>query len=128
MQRIPHFLLAIYGRTGYIPTDDRAIHVSTTNKFISALNIRPAGKHPLFSNGVCKWTGCEAHCADIGLFLKHVTTAHVLDDKSTAQTRVQMQIVSQLELQMEKGRLTYDHRDLYLNREDILLLGPYLKN
>ena len=80
-------------------------------KFIAALNTRPAGKHPLFSNGVCKWTGCEAHCADIGLFLKHVTTAHVLDDKSTAQTRVQMQIVSQLELQMEKGRFTYDkHR------------------
>ena len=62
------------------------------------------GKHPLFSNGVCKWTGCEAHCADIGQFLKHVTTAHVLDDKSTAQTRVQMQIVSQLELQLEKER------------------------
>ena len=62
------------------------------------------GKHPLFSNGVCKWTGCEAHCAEIGQFLKHVTTAHVLDDKSTAQTRVQMQIVSQLELQLEKER------------------------
>ena len=53
---------------------------------------------------MCKWTGCEAHCADIGQFLKHVTTAHVLDDKSTAQTRVQMQIVSQLELQLEKER------------------------
>ena len=27
---------------------------------------------------------------------------HVLDDKSTAQARVQMQIVSQLELQLQK--------------------------
>ena len=29
---------------------------------------------------------------------------HVLDDKSTAQARVQMQIVSQLELQLQKVR------------------------
>ncbi len=62
------------------------------------------GKHPLFSHGACKWTGCETHCDDIGQFLKHVTTEHVLDDKSTAQARVQMQIVSQLELQLQKER------------------------
>lgn len=34
---------------------------------------------------------------------------HVLDDKSTAQARVQMQIVSQLELQLQKvGTLLTD--------------------
>lgn len=34
---------------------------------------------------------------------------HVLDDKSTAQARVQMQIVSQLELQLQKvGTLITD--------------------
>ena len=34
---------------------------------------------------------------------------HVLDDKSTAQARVQMQIVSQLELQLQKvGTLQTD--------------------
>ena len=35
-------------------------------------------------------------------FLKHVGTEHVLDDKSTAQARVQMQIVAQLEHSLQK--------------------------
>ena len=34
----------------------------------------------------------------------HLNTEHVLDDRSTAQTRVQMQVVSQLELQLQKER------------------------
>ena len=34
--------------------------------------------------------------------LKHVGTEHVLDDKSTAQARVQMQIVAQLEHSLQK--------------------------
>ena len=32
---------------------------------------------------------------------------HVLDDKSTAQARVQMQIVSQLELQLQKVEINF---------------------
>jgi forkhead box protein P len=35
---------------------------------------------------------------------KSSSVEHVLDDKSTAQARVQMQIVSQLELQLQKVR------------------------
>ena len=51
--------------------------------------------------------GCEAHFNEMVGFLKHVGSEHVLDDKSTAQARVQMQIVAQLEhsLQKEKERL-----------------------
>ena len=36
-------------------------------------------------------------------FLKHVGTEHILDDKSTAQARVQMQIVAQLEHSLQKA-------------------------
>ena len=57
----------------------------------------------------CKWTGCDARCDDGTEFQKHMGVEHVLDDKSTAQARVQMQIVSQLELQLQKvGTLQTD--------------------
>lgn len=38
------------------------------------------------------------------VFCRHLNSEHILDDKSTAQCRVQMQVVQQLELQV-KGRL-----------------------
>ncbi|XP_021940551.1 forkhead box protein P1 isoform X11 [Zootermopsis nevadensis] len=60
--------------------------------------------HPLYGHGVCKWPGCEAICDDFQSFLKHLNTEHTLDDRSTAQARVQMQVVSQLELQLQKER------------------------
>lgn len=37
---------------------------------------------------------------------RHLNTEHTLDDRSTAQTRVQMQVVSQLEIQLQKERDT----------------------
>ncbi|XP_060515836.1 forkhead box protein P1 isoform X2 [Cylas formicarius] len=60
--------------------------------------------HHLYGHGVCKWPGCEAICEDIQAFIKHLNTEHILDDRSTAQARVQMQVVSQLELQLQKER------------------------
>ena len=61
------------------------------------------------TSGLCKWTGCDARCDDGTEFQKHMGAEHVLDDKSTAQARVQMQIVSQLELQLQKvGTLQTD--------------------
>ncbi|XP_026472380.1 forkhead box protein P1 [Ctenocephalides felis] len=60
--------------------------------------------HPLFGHGVCKWPGCEVICDDPQAFIKHLNTEHNLDDRSTAQARVQMQVVSQLELQLQKER------------------------
>lgn len=61
-----------------------------------------SGTHPLYGHGECKWPGCEALCEDIGLFLKHLNSEHALDDRSTAQCRVQMQVVQQLEIQLAK--------------------------
>ncbi|XP_030624080.1 forkhead box protein P1a [Chanos chanos] len=60
--------------------------------------------HPLYAHGVCKWPGCEAVFGDFQSFLKHLNTEHALDDKSTAQCRVQMQVVQQLELQLAKDK------------------------
>nr|XP_033773670.1 forkhead box protein P4 [Geotrypetes seraphini] len=58
--------------------------------------------HPLFGHGECKWPGCEALCEDMAQFIKHLNTDHALDDRSTAQCRVQMQVVQQLEIQLAK--------------------------
>ncbi|XP_075690151.1 forkhead box protein P1 isoform X2 [Rhinoderma darwinii] len=60
--------------------------------------------HPLYGHGVCKWPGCEAICDDFPSFLKHLNNEHALDDRSTAQCRVQMQVVQQLELQLSKDK------------------------
>uniref|UniRef100_A0A674N1F3 Forkhead box P1b n=1 Tax=Takifugu rubripes TaxID=31033 RepID=A0A674N1F3_TAKRU len=60
--------------------------------------------HPLYSHGVCKWPGCEAVFDDFHSFLKHLNNEHALDDRSTAQCRVQMQVVQQLELQLAKDK------------------------
>uniref|UniRef100_A0A8D0H7D5 Forkhead box P1 n=1 Tax=Sphenodon punctatus TaxID=8508 RepID=A0A8D0H7D5_SPHPU len=60
--------------------------------------------HPLYGHGVCKWPGCEAVCDDFQSFLKHLNSEHALDDRSTAQCRVQMQVVQQLELQLAKDK------------------------
>ncbi|XP_074538293.1 forkhead box protein P1-like isoform X2 [Halichoeres trimaculatus] len=60
--------------------------------------------HPLYGNGMCKWPGCETVFGDFQAFLKHLNSEHILDDKSTAQCRVQMQVVQQLELQLKKDK------------------------
>ncbi|RVE71565.1 hypothetical protein OJAV_G00052860 [Oryzias javanicus] len=59
----------------------------------------------LFSNGVCNWPGCESVCRNFNQFIEHMSSEHALDDRSTAQCRVQMQVVQQLELQLSKERL-----------------------
>ncbi|CAH0562352.1 unnamed protein product [Brassicogethes aeneus] len=64
----------------------------------------PDRVHHLYGHGVCKWPGCETICDDLSTFVKHLNTEHNLDDRSTAQARVQMQVVSQLELQLQKER------------------------
>ena len=47
--------------------------------------------HPLFSHGMCRWTGCElAGFKNLESFKDHLSKDHVLDERSTAQTRVQV--------------------------------------
>uniref|UniRef100_A0A665VZF0 Forkhead box P4 n=1 Tax=Echeneis naucrates TaxID=173247 RepID=A0A665VZF0_ECHNA len=66
-----------------------------------------AGSHPLYGHGECKWPGCEALCEDMGQFIKHLNNEHALDDRSTAQCRVQMQVVQQLEIQVSCNVLAH---------------------
>ncbi|TNN63294.1 Forkhead box protein P4 [Liparis tanakae] len=67
---------------------------------ISSHHEEHASSHPLYGHGECKWPGCEALCEDMGQFIKHLNNEHALDDRSTAQCRVQMQVVQQLEIQV----------------------------
>uniref|UniRef100_A0A8C7N205 Forkhead box P4 n=1 Tax=Oncorhynchus kisutch TaxID=8019 RepID=A0A8C7N205_ONCKI len=69
---------------------------------LPSLHEEHAGSHPLYGHGECKWPGCEALCDDMGQFIKHLNNEHALDDRSTAQCRVQMQVVQQLEIQLSK--------------------------
>ena len=50
---------------------------------------------------------------------RHLNTEHTLDDRSTAQARVQMQVVSQLELQLakERDRLQAMMQHLHMNKQ-----------
>ncbi|CAL1541876.1 unnamed protein product [Lymnaea stagnalis] len=56
--------------------------------------------HPLYINRCCKWPNCEAHIEEFSGFIKHLNTEHQLDDRSTAQSRVQSEVVSSLEAQL----------------------------
>uniref|UniRef100_A0A8C7DVW3 Forkhead box P2 n=1 Tax=Oncorhynchus kisutch TaxID=8019 RepID=A0A8C7DVW3_ONCKI len=71
---------------------------------LSSLHEETGASHSLYGHGVCKWPGCESVCEDFGQFLKHLNNEHALDDRSTAQCRVQMQVVQQLEIQLSKER------------------------
>ncbi|OWF45679.1 forkhead box protein P1-like isoform X2 [Mizuhopecten yessoensis] len=76
--------------------------------------------HALFRHCLCKWPGCDTHCEDYISFLKHLSAEHILDDRSTAQARVQMQVVSQLEIQLtrEKDLLQEMMKHLHMKTSD----------
>ncbi|XP_030589972.1 forkhead box protein P1-B-like isoform X1 [Archocentrus centrarchus] len=93
-------------------TRESSSQQSTTNGHQTLLKKKDSGSldeftqnsHPLYGNGMCKWPGCETVFGDFQAFLKHLNSEHTLDDKSTAQCRVQMQVVQQLELQLKKDK------------------------
>ncbi|XP_046895996.1 forkhead box protein P1-B-like isoform X3 [Hypomesus transpacificus] len=78
--------------------------LNTLKKIDSSLEEFAQNTHPLYGHGMCKWPGCETVFGDFQAFLKHLNSEHTLDDKSTAQCRVQMQVVQQLELQLKKDK------------------------
>ncbi|XP_056090103.1 forkhead box protein P4 isoform X2 [Rhinichthys klamathensis goyatoka] len=82
-----------------LPNGQNSVH---TPKRDSSTHEEHTASHPLFGHGECKWPGCEALCEDMGQFIKHLNSEHALDDRSTAQCRVQMQVVQQLEIQLAK--------------------------
>ncbi|XP_056129866.1 forkhead box protein P1-B-like isoform X2 [Lampris incognitus] len=79
-------------------------HTLLKRKESGTLDDYTQNTHPLYGNGMCKWPGCETVFGDFQAFLKHLNSEHTLDDKSTAQCRVQMQVVQQLELQLRKDK------------------------
>lgn len=87
----------------------------------SSLSPISLNEHPLYGNGICKWPGCEAIFDEQPAFVKHLNDEHNLDDRSIAQARVQMQVVSQLELQLQKerDRLQAMMHHLYLSKQQI---------
>ncbi|KAM4609733.1 forkhead box protein P1-like isoform 2-T2 [Polymixia lowei] len=80
------------------------LHTLLKKKESGALDDHAQSSHPLYGNGMCKWPGCETVFGDFQAFRKHLNSEHTLDDKSTAQCRVQMQVVQQLELQLKKDK------------------------
>ncbi|XP_059393075.1 forkhead box protein P4-like isoform X3 [Carassius carassius] len=82
-----------------LPNGQNSVH---TPKRDSSTHEEHTASHPLYGHGECKWPGCEALCDDMGQFIKHLNSEHALDDRSTAQCRVQMQVVQQLEIQLAK--------------------------
>ncbi|RXN03854.1 forkhead box P1-B isoform X1 [Labeo rohita] len=95
-----------------VPHKNHNQHGSTNGQYVShslkregsTLDDHSPHSHPLYGHGVCKWPGCEAVFEDFQSFLKHLNNEHALDDRSTAQCRVQMQVVQQLELQLAKDK------------------------
>nr|XP_046221336.1 forkhead box protein P2-like [Oncorhynchus gorbuscha] len=69
---------------------------------MSLLDVDQTITHSLYGYGVCIWPGCETVCENVSQFIKHLSIEHMLDERSTAQCRVQMQVVQQLDLQLSK--------------------------
>lgn len=87
------------------------------------MNADAAYPNALFHHNMCKWPGCEAYCDDMQNFLKHLNAEHGLDDRNTAQTRIQMQVVQQLEQQLmkEKEILTSMLHHLYSKQRAVAM-------
>ncbi|CRL08026.1 CLUMA_CG020893, isoform A [Clunio marinus] len=74
-----------------------------------------------YGRGACKWPGCDMIFDDLQTFTKHLNTKHSMDDCTTAQARIQMQVVFQLEIQLqkEKDRLQAMMHHLHLTKESM---------
>ena len=83
----------------------------------------------LFSHGHCAWPGCDTSLPDSAAFFRHLTSQHLLDDKSTAQTRVQMQIGkctslnSFLNMRLKLNYFSVNQLELQLSKEKNRLQG-----
>ncbi|XP_059166672.1 forkhead box protein P1-like isoform X2 [Physella acuta] len=74
--------------------------LSSSSKDHLSNGTSPSPTHPLYVNNCCKWPNCDAHITEFNEFIRHLNTEHQLDDRSTAQSRVQMEVVSSLESQL----------------------------
>ncbi|XP_054091635.1 putative uncharacterized protein DDB_G0282133 isoform X2 [Zeugodacus cucurbitae] len=104
---------------GYNSTNTTAVNHATNDSGTKSTYSPKMYYHPLYAHGICRWPGCELALNDFVAFVKHLNSEHNLDDRSTAQARVQMQVVSQLEihLQKERDRLQAMMHHLYLTKQ-----------
>ncbi|PVD24512.1 hypothetical protein C0Q70_14995 [Pomacea canaliculata] len=79
-------------------------NTTTTTSNTKTVSVSGDCTTPLYRHCLCKWPGCDTPCEDYTAFLKHLNTEHQLDDRSTAQARVQLQVVSQLEIQLTREK------------------------
>uniref|UniRef100_A0A8C2WCK9 Forkhead box P1b n=1 Tax=Cyclopterus lumpus TaxID=8103 RepID=A0A8C2WCK9_CYCLU len=86
-------------------------HASTNGQYMShkrdgsTLEEHSPHSHPLYGHRRFASGPDARRCFDdFYSFLKHLNNEHALDDRSTAQCRVQMQVVQQLELQLAKDK------------------------
>lgn len=87
------------------------------------------GHHSLYGNGgVCSWPGCEKFFDDIQIFTKHLNSIHRVDDKSTADLRVQKNVVSQLEVQLRKEKDILQAMLYHLDKSNQLSLEAKSEN
>ena len=61
-------------------------------------------KSSLFINCSCKWPSCDQQIADYSSFLQHLANEHQLDDRSTAQAKIQLELVQHLETNLTKEK------------------------
>lgn len=85
--------------------------------------------HSLYGNGgVCSWPGCEKFFDDVHIFTKHLNSVHRVNDKSTADLRVQKNVVSQLEVQLRKEKDILQAMLYHLDKSNQLSLSLEAKN
>ncbi|XP_064785139.1 forkhead box protein P2-like [Oncorhynchus masou masou] len=92
---------ASMSNTHNFPTNGQSLSSSPRE---GLLDVDQTITHFLYGYGVCIWPGCETVCENVSQFIKHLSIEHMLDKRSTAQCRVQMQVVQQLDLQLSKER------------------------
>ncbi|XP_061503005.1 forkhead box protein P1-B isoform X2 [Anopheles gambiae] len=77
--------------------------------------------HPLFGGGACRWPGCERVFDEFDDFYSHLHSDHINGDYSAAQARIQMEVVCQLHLQLQKERDRLQAMILHLNKKNEML-------
>ena len=84
---------SIGGASGNGSNGNRQIREPASHQNMSkhdSMKSQAESQHPLFTRGICTWAGCETTCDTYPAFISHLNREHVLDERSTAQTRVQV--------------------------------------
>ncbi|XP_028514227.1 uncharacterized protein LOC110236882 isoform X2 [Exaiptasia diaphana] len=113
-----------FGRSGNSQDPSNPTTTSVSQGFVG--EGQTIQRHPLLVYNVCQWPGCEAYCESFQQFLHHLDNDHALDERSTAQARVQMQVVQhwESELNKERERLSAMMSHLHMPKAQVISPGP----